>query len=421
MPEHKLTKKRVKRTLKWILAALALAIIAALLWVILAPMLASGTAETYQSYTVETGDISTVYSFSATLSVKKSETFTASETSTVRTIYVQSGDTVQKGDQLMQLSTGEMFIASFEGVVNEIRVKAGDWLWPNFSVLQVSDLVNLKVSMDVDEYDVEKLSVGQSCTVEVISLGVTFETEIAHINRVSQSSGTVAYYSVTCDLTVPETILPGMQATVTVPAEEALQVTTLSMAAIAFDEDEAPYVLMKDSSGTYIRHSIELGISDGMKVAVVSGLTPGETVYALSGEESAQSTLTLTDIYTYLFGKKTVINDMTSVGGGRGEMPDFSAEGMTMPEGSTEDMPMPDFDAASMQAPGDSQTLTTGDAQTDEETAAADTQTQAQAAQGDQAVDATSSGIPDGQASKEAIRDTQPTAATDGEGETDVQ
>jgi multidrug resistance efflux pump len=121
----------------------------------------------------------------------------------VKELYVQAGDEVKEGDPLVLLSTGELFSASFDGVVNEIRVEVGDWIWPNFTVVQINDLQHLEVSMNVDEYDIEQLTLGEACTVSVISLGVDFETEIAHINRVSQSQGSVAFYSVTCDLTVP--------------------------------------------------------------------------------------------------------------------------------------------------------------------------------------------------------------------------
>ena len=322
MPEHRKKRKLWRRILKGSLAAVALGLVGLIAWITLAPTLSAEAVTTYESYPVQTGDIMTENSFSASLSVKKSETFSSAEPCTVREIYVQSGDAVKTGDPLILLSTGELFSASFDGAVNEIRVKSGDWLWPNFQVVQVCDLEHLEVSMNVDEYDVENLSVGQACTVSVISLGQDFETSIAHINRVSRSQGTVAFYAVTCDLTVPATVLPGMQATVTLPAVQATGVTTVSMAAIAYDGSKQPYVLLKEADGTYRSQNVELGLSDGMTVEVKSGLTAGQTVYAVSGTQSAK-TLTLADIYTALVGQKTVVNDMSSQGDGMMQgMPD---------------------------------------------------------------------------------------------------
>ncbi len=339
MPEHRIRKKALKRTLGWLLAALALAVAALTVWIVVVPMVTADAVTSYASFAVATGDIHTYKSFSATLSVKKSETFSATEAATVRELYVSSGDAVQEGDPLVLLSTGDLFTASFDGVVNEIRVKVGDWLWPNFTVVQVSDLTHLKVSMNVDEYDVEGLSLGQACTVSVISLGTDFETVIAHVNRVSQSQGTVAYYSVSCDLTVPENVLPGMQATVTLPADSVSGVTTVPAAALAFDEDRNAYVLLKDASGAYQRQTVQTGLSDGMTVEITDGLTAGQTVYAVSGTESVKASLTLADIYAFLFGKKTVVNDMSERAGGQGGFPGTAPDGTspsgTMPDGTS--------------------------------------------------------------------------------------
>ena len=337
MPDHKKKKKTLVRVLKGLLWLILIGVIGLVVWMYLIPMITADAVTVYDSYTVGSGDINTTESFSATLSTKKSETFSATEECTVRELYVESGDAVAKGDQLVLLSTGDLYTANFDGVVNEIRVKEGDTVWNNFPVVQISDLEHLEVSMNVDEYDVEELSIGQTCTVRVISLGIDFDTVIAHINRVSQSAGTVAYYSVTCDLTVPENVLPGMQATVTLPSASVTGVTTLEMSALAFDEDQKPYVLLKQLDGTYVEQTVETGLTDGMLIEITSGLTPGQTVYTVAGTESVTSALTLTDLYQMIVGKKTVINDMSS-GGMGGDMPQMSGD---MPQMSG-DMPQMD-------------------------------------------------------------------------------
>ena len=89
--------------------------------------------------------------------------------------------------------------------------------------------------------------------VTVVSLELTFETEIDHVDRVSASSGAVASYTVTADIDAPENVLPGMQATVTIPRESVSGVNMLPMAALTFDEDGAPCVLVDDGAGGYAR------------------------------------------------------------------------------------------------------------------------------------------------------------------------
>ena len=364
MPEQKHTKRNVRKALKRLLTLLIVGVVALVGWIYLVPMITADAVTVYASYTTETGDILTNKSFSASLSVKKSETFSTSEECTVRAMYVQAGDEVKKGDQLLLLSTGDLFTASFDGVVNETRVSEGDWLWPNFQVMQVCDLEHLEVSMNVDEYDVKELSVGQECTVSVISLGVDFETVIAHINRVSQSQGTVAYYSVACDLTVPANVLPGMQATVTMPSDAVQGVTTLDMAALSFDEDKQAYVLEKQSDGTYEKTYVKTGLSDGMKVEIQSGLTAGQTVYVITGTESVQAAFSLEDIYRSIVGQSTVINDMSSRGGPGG------AQSGEMPTGEmpTGDMPTGDMPQLTSTDAATSATQTEGEASVPAET-----------------------------------------------------
>lgn len=164
-------------------------------------------------------------------------------------------------------------------------------------------------------------------------LGLQFETEIDHVNRVSTASGSVAYYSVEAELTVPDNVLPGMTASVSIPSEEALDVVTLDMAALSFDEEKKPYVLIKNGEA-YEQRMLETGLSDGMKVEIVSGLSEGDTVYRKTGEEKAVTAMTLPEIYKMIVGETVVINDRSQSGrGGRGGMQ--MPQGMNFPEGMT--------------------------------------------------------------------------------------
>ena len=349
MAKQKPHRKGIVRIIRTVVILLIVAIVGLFGWNYLTPMLTADSVTLYNSYTVGQGDIRTTLSFSATLAVKKSENHTASEMTKVKVLYVKSGDAVSEDDPLVLLTNGELLSAGIDGAVNEIRFGVGDWVRPNFTIVQVSDLVNLSVTMSVDEYDVKSLTVGQSCTVRVISLGMDFETTIAHIDRVSSSSGTLAYYTVSCDLAVPENVLPGMRATVIIPDQAAEGVHILPLAALAFDEEDNPYVLVQGADGEYTIQYVETGLSDGMNVEITDGVKAGDTVYALAGTESVQAAFTLEDLYISIFGKKVVINEtrgsMRGSGGawaGTADGTDFAMpDGSTMPDGFT----MPDGSA----------------------------------------------------------------------------
>ena len=351
MAKRKPGKKKAARMLRAVIVVVILAMLGLVGWRYLAPTLTANSITLYDSYTAETGNLSTSLSFSATLDVKKTSTYTASAMSRVKEIYIASGQEVQEGDSLVLLTSGELITAGFSGVVNEMRFSVGDWVRPGMTLVQVNDLVNLQVTMNVDEYDVKSLTVGQECTVRVISLGMDFETTIKHINRVSASSGTLAYYTVTCDLTVPSEVLPGMRATVSIPSKSAQGVTVLPIGAIGFLEDGSAYTLLKNADGDYEQHRIETGLSDGALVEIVAGLSAGDVVYAVSGTQSADAGFTLADVYRAIAGEKVVINETGIQQRGNWQMPsDFGGDLPFDPssvgaDGTTDpfaDMPLPD-------------------------------------------------------------------------------
>ena len=315
------------------------------------PMAAGAEKTVYASYTAQTGDIATTMSFNAQISAIHTETLQNSGEATVSNIYVIQDQAVKAGDKILDLSNGETLKAGIDGTVNEIAVAKGDWLRRSQGLVQIVDFTQLQVDLSVDEYDVQKVYKGLPCTVTIISLGLDIETKIDHINLVSGSMGNVASYSATARLDAPENVLPGMAATVTIADEEALGVTTLEMAALSFHEDGTPYVLIRQADGSYQEREVETGLSDGMRVEIVSGVEPGETVWAVAGTEAAEE-FSLGKLYASLVGQTVVIQEGERI---RDTNRSFSQdwtlpEGMEVPEGGE----MPE----GMEAPEGSETST---------------------------------------------------------------
>lgn len=298
------------------------------------PMAAGAEKTVYASYTAQTGDIATTMSFNAQISAIHTETLQNSGEATVSNIYVTQDQAVKAGDKILDLSNGETLKAGIDGTVNEIAVAKGDWLRRSQGLVQIVDFTQLQVALSVDEYDVQKVYKGLPCTVTIISLGLDIETEIDHINLVSGSMGNVASYSATARLDAPENVLPGMAATVTIADEEALGVTTLEMAALSFHEDGTPYVLIRQADDSYQEREVETGLSDGMRVEIVSGVEPGETVWAVAGTEAAEE-FSLGKLYASLVGQTVVIQEgERSRDTNRSFYQDWTLpEGMEVPEG----------------------------------------------------------------------------------------
>lgn len=311
-------QKKKRRLRRWIILILVLALIGAGVWQIGLPMLKASITTTYDEYTATIGSISNALSFSGSFALKDSETLVAGQAATVRTIYVEEGQQVAKGDRLMRLSDGETLKAAFDGTVNVINVSEGDEVTAQTQLMQYADFTHMQVSIRVDEYDISDVYVGQSCRVTATALEKSFDTTVAKINYVSQSAGSVAYYTATADVTVDAGVYPGMQVTVTIPQQEANDVVVLKMDALSFDAANSAYVYRMDDAGELYEVPVTVGVNNGNYVEITSGLSDGDVVYVESQEEAEAGGL-----FSLLGGMR-----MTQINGGasRGNRGSYGGE-----------------------------------------------------------------------------------------------
>lgn len=330
-PKKKKAGKRWKRVLRRIIVTvLILAILGLGGWYAVDKLRAEYTV-TYDTYTATIGSISNALSFSGSMALVNSKTYSASADTTVRTIYVSEGDTVTKGAKLMRLANGETLTADFDGKVNQVYVSADDEVTSGTSLIQIADFTHMKVSMRVDEYDIADVSVGSACTVTATATEKTFDSTIASINYISSATGNVAYYTAVAYVDVNEDgIYPGMQVTVSIPKEAAENVVILKEDALSFTAFNSAYVYMKDDNGEMTTVDVEVGVSNGKYVEIKSGLSDGDTVYAVA--ETTTSTSGVASMLSSLFGG----NQFTPTMGGGDFNPGSMDGGMGGRDGSSD-------------------------------------------------------------------------------------
>lgn len=321
--------RRKRRVRKIILFLLILLLLAAAGWFAYNSLKAEYTV-TYDSYTATTGSISNALSFSGNLSLIDSATYAASSSGTVKTIYVAAGDEVQEDEKLLRLSNGETITAGFSGRVNKLNVEKGDEVSIGQELVQIADFRHMKVSFRVDEYDIGNVQVGQACTVTATATEKRFDSAIETIDYISSSSGNVAYYTATARVEVDDaSVLPGMQATVSITQEEAQDVVILKVDAISFDATNQAYVWMKNEAGELEQKYITTGVSNGNYIEITEGLTDGDEVYV---EVETTATSGAAGLLSGLFGGRQ-FNQRGGSGGmpggsggfDRSNMPDFSS------------------------------------------------------------------------------------------------
>ena len=326
-PEKKKKKGRKRRIIKRIIWLIVILAILGGIGYVVYNKLRADYKVTYDPYTATTGSISNSLSFTGSMQLINSATYTASAETKVREIYVSVGDKVKQGAKLLRLSDGTSIEAEFDGTVSAINVAKGDEVKAEDSLITVADFDKMKVSVRVGESNISSVSVGQDCKVTVSSAGASFDAKIDEINYAEYTGNNVAYYTATVyvDTSATDNIWPGMQATVTVTLDEATDVTMLKNDALSTARDNTAFVYKENANGEMEQVEVTVGVSNGNYVEIKSGVTSGETVYKVAEKEEQANGLA--GLFSGLFGN-TQVNRPGSGGGmpdfGGGNMPDFS-------------------------------------------------------------------------------------------------
>jgi multidrug efflux pump subunit AcrA (membrane-fusion protein) len=138
------------------------------------------------------------------------------------------------------------------------------------------------VSITVDELDILSLHVGDKALVTIDALpGHSFEGVVTGVNTGRSNNGGNSKYTAEVTLERSDDMLIGMNASCLVTIETFKDVLSIPAAALC-DEVKGPVVytaLSKDETALASPVPVEVGISDGETVEILSGLTEGETVW----------------------------------------------------------------------------------------------------------------------------------------------
>ena len=172
--------------------------------------------------------------------------------------------------------------ATVAGTILEIPVKEGDQVIEsnNFNagttIATVADLNKMIFEGKVDEAEVSKLTVGMPLTVNLGAIqDKDFDARLKFIApKGNEDQGTVQF-KIEGDVYLDNSIFirAGYSANASLVLEKKDSIMVISEALLQFDKiSNDPYVEVKNDKGTFERKNIELGISDGINVEIVSGL-----------------------------------------------------------------------------------------------------------------------------------------------------
>ena len=173
--------------------------------------------------------------------------------------------------------------ATVAGTILEIPVKEGDQVIESntfnagTTIATIADLNKMIFEGKVDEADVAKLIIGMPLKV---SLGAVqdkeFDAQLKFIApKGNEEQGTVQF-KIEGDVYLDNSVFirAGYSANASLVLEKKDSVICISEALLQFDKiTNDPYVEIKNAKGKFERKDIDLGISDGINVEVVNGLS----------------------------------------------------------------------------------------------------------------------------------------------------
>lgn len=148
------------------------------------------------------------------------------------------------------------------------------------TVMEIIPQADMKITLTVDESDISALRVGTKLDITVDALGSEkFSGTVSRIDSTAQNDGGSSKFSVDVDIDTTDDMLPGMNVCASLTAERRDDCLYIPVAAVM--EDAEGYYVYTSYSGEKLSgiKRVELGVSDGENVEVVSGLSENDTVW----------------------------------------------------------------------------------------------------------------------------------------------
>ena len=176
--------------------------------------------------------------------------------------------------------------SSVAGLILDIPVKVGNTVINSntfndgTTIATVADMDDLIFDGNIDETEVGRLHIGLPVVITVGALqDVSFDAALEYISPKATESNGTNLFEIKATVKVPEgiTIRSGYSANAEIELQREEDVLTLPESAIQF-EGEKTFVYVVGADGSYERRDVETGISDGVKIEIKDGLSPGEKV-----------------------------------------------------------------------------------------------------------------------------------------------
>ncbi|NDK17828.1 MAG: HlyD family efflux transporter periplasmic adaptor subunit, partial [Zetaproteobacteria bacterium] len=198
-------------------------------------------------------------------------------------------DIVKKGSTtgLGQLANTNI-LATMTGTILEIPVKEGDQVIQSNSfnagttIASIADLSMMIFEGKVDEAEVGKLKKDTELTVTLGAIDKKeFKAKLNFIAPKGTEENGAVQFKIKADVKLDDNyfIRAGYSANASIILEQKDSVLSIKESLLKFDKKtEKPYIEVKVGDQKFERRDVELGISDGINVEVLKGISPKDEI-----------------------------------------------------------------------------------------------------------------------------------------------
>jgi HlyD family secretion protein len=282
--------KKKKKVLKRII--ITLIILAIVVLGVATFVLSSRGANAQIEETPQIANLTTYYTFSGNVESKNTSTILADKPEQISTIKYAEGTKVKKDQTIFVNSLNEAITSNIAGTITKIYVEKNQQVTAGTKLADIVDLDALQVTIKVDEYDLPAVTLNKDVEVSINAINKTITGKISKISKIATVQNSVAYFTAVIDLGKDSDIKVGMSCDAKMINQQVSNAVTITMNAVQFDINNAPYVTIKDPTSKSPKQVyITVGINDGTRVEVKSGLATTDTVVYPKPVQQATSAL----------------------------------------------------------------------------------------------------------------------------------
>lgn len=183
-------------------------------------------------------------------------------------------------------SSSTLVRSTITGLILDIPVKVGNsviqanTMNDGTTVAAVANMNDLIFDGKIDETEVGSLSEGMPVVITIGALqNYSFDATLEYISPKAEENNGINQFQIKAAVAVDtdQMIRSGYSANAEIVLKDASQVLTVPESALEFEDDKI-FVQLKKADGSFERTEITTGLSDGVNIQVLSGLSEGDVV-----------------------------------------------------------------------------------------------------------------------------------------------